>query len=61
MVENLDTHMPIRQCYVCGKQGTDLLRITVEKYRCSDCYPGSANWSEYKGGINAKKNILASD
>lgn len=45
--EELDTHLPIRTCFVCDRTSRSLLMIAPGKFRCDGCYPGSANWVDY--------------
>lgn len=61
MVEQLDPHAPERYCYVCGELGKGLLRITVEKWRHSECCQGSPNFEEYRRKLNEEKNFSQGD
>ena len=47
VVEVLDSKAPFRTCYVCERESRNLQMIAPTKYRCKDCYPGSANWFDY--------------
>jgi hypothetical protein len=46
-VEVIDAKCPERECYVCERGGINLVRITAEKFRHSECYPGSPLWCEW--------------
>lgn len=46
-IDELDKLVPFRSCYVCEREGRDLMMIGPGKFRHQDCNPGSPNWLDY--------------